>query len=215
MSTRGAYGFHKGGVDKITYNHFDSYPRILGREIVEFCRSTTIEEMNEIFDRIILVDEMQPATKEQQEECIKLGYLDLTVSAQTPADWYCLLRGAQGDLGAYKRGLRYMIDYSYFLKESLFCEWAYIINLDTNQLEVYKGFQLEPHENRYALTPEERLGREMKNRQLGIKYTHYNCKLIAEYPLDNLPDDIIEQMEELGEREDEQYLAALKAKATV
>ena len=42
MSTRGAYGFYKNGVDKITYNHYDSYFSGLGEEIVNFCRNTTI-----------------------------------------------------------------------------------------------------------------------------------------------------------------------------
>jgi hypothetical protein len=63
-----------------------------------------------------------------------------------------LLREAQGDLTAFKKGLRYMIDYANFLKNSLFCEWGYVINLDTNQLEVYRGFQKKPNDNRYVVS---------------------------------------------------------------
>ena len=59
-------------------------------------------------------------------------------------DWYCLLRHAQGDLNVYKNGLRYMIDNHDFIKDSLFCEYAYIINLDTKRLEFYVGFQKTP-----------------------------------------------------------------------
>lgn len=33
-----------------------------------------------------------------------------------------------------------------FAADSLFCEWAYVVNLDDNVLEVFKGFQEEPHD---------------------------------------------------------------------
>ena len=36
MSTRGAYGFKVNKEYKILYNHFDSYPSALGRDIVDF-----------------------------------------------------------------------------------------------------------------------------------------------------------------------------------
>lgn len=37
-----------------------------------------------------------------------------------------------------------MIDDSEFLNDSLFCEWTYIINLDNEQFEVYRGFNKDP-----------------------------------------------------------------------
>ena len=139
MGTRGCYGFRKNGVDKLTYNHFDSYPDYLGRKIVTFCEETSIKEMNEIFNKIILVDENTKPTKEQIAEC--LNYYNGNVSSQTTNDWYCLLREAQGNIDVYKNGLRYMIDDHDFIKNSLFCEYAYIINLDTISLEFWVGFQ--------------------------------------------------------------------------
>ena len=43
------------------------------------------------------------------------------------------------------------LDESRFLIDSLFCEFAYIINLDTNKLEYYEGFNLDPNApGRYA-----------------------------------------------------------------
>jgi hypothetical protein len=42
-----------------------------------------------------------------------------------------------------------MIDSKGFLSDSLFCEWAYIINLDKEVLEVYEGFQEEESDNRF------------------------------------------------------------------
>lgn len=150
MGTRGCYGFRKNGMDKITYNHYDSYPDGLGRTMVEFCKNTSIAEMDDIFDRIILVDECDKPTAEQIEECKQ--YYNGNVCTQSIDDWYCLLREAQGEPSAYKNGLRYMIDSHEFIKDSLFCEYAYIIDLNTNKLEFYVGFQTQPDiHNRYGI----------------------------------------------------------------
>ena len=192
MGTRGLYGFRKNGEDKLTYNHFDSYPDWLGKQVVEFCKNTSIEEMNTIFDRIVLVDEDAKPTKEQIEKCFK--YYNGEVSTQSMDDWYCLLRNAQGELNVYKCGLEYMIDNHEFIKNSLFCEYAYIINLDTNCLEFYLGFQKEPYpSNRYGT--EEYRG-------------YYPCKMVTYYPIepefmDNSSiEDYINDMNKLSSEED-------------
>ena len=169
MGTRGCYGFRKNGIDKLAYNHYDSYPDGLGSDVIKFCKETTVKEMNAIFDKIILVDESGMPTPEQIAECHK--YYDGSVSSQSVEDWYCLLRHAQGDLNAYKNGLKYMIDNHDFIKDSLFCEYAYIINLDTKRLEFYVGFQKTPDEtNRYG-TEDDR--------------GYYPCKMMASYPLNS------------------------------
>ncbi|MDP9750391.1 hypothetical protein [Thermoanaerobacter pentosaceus] len=145
MSTRGAYGFYKSGITKATYNHSDSYPSGLGRSVMEFIKETSIEEMNEIFNNIVLVNEDDLPSLEQIKEVAKITDVEI----YDTINWYSLLRSVQGDLSAYKKGLRYMNDNQEFLKNSAFCEWAYIINLDENVLEVYKGSQKKPQKNRY------------------------------------------------------------------
>ncbi len=57
MGTRGVFGFHKDGVDKITYNHYDSYPTCLGEEVKKFIINHPVEELNKIFKRIKLVND--------------------------------------------------------------------------------------------------------------------------------------------------------------
>lgn len=174
IGTHGVYGFHRDDISKITYNHYDSYPEHLGKNIIDFCLEATIDEMNKIFDQIVMVQDTEnpqdQPTPEQIKECMK--YFDGNVSTGQPTEWYALLRNSQGDLNAYKRGLRYMIDSSDFIKDSLFCEWGYIINLSTNMLEVYKGFQKSrPPGNRYNVDTPNRSG-------------YWNCKLIAVLPLE-------------------------------
>lgn len=172
MGTRGAFGIHRNGKTKATYNHYDSYPSGLGEDIVRSISQANVEKLNETFDNIILVSSDSKPTQEQIDECI--SYWDSGVSTGSTKEWYSLLREAQGDLDAYvANGLKYMIDRQDFLKDSLFCEWAYIIDLDSNVLEIYKGFQTESDLNRYydkSLESEE----------------YKNCKLISSIELNDL-----------------------------
>lgn len=170
MGTRGCYGFYKNGITKATYNHFDSYPSVLGESILDFVGNTSLKNMNNIFDKIELVREDSIPTIEQIENC--QDFTDLSVSSQNIINFYCLLRKAQGDLNAYKTDLKYMIDSKEFLGNSLFCEYAYIINLDKNVLEFYKGFNKVSQNNRYS---------QYANSQENGGYCE--CELVAEYKL--------------------------------
>lgn len=181
MGTRGLYGFRKNKIDKVTYNHSDSYPEWLGEEVVKFIRETTVEEMREIVDKIVLVDDTMMPTDEE------LVYFKLTGKWNGDVnkfDWYTYLRDYQGNLSTYKDNLKYMSDDIDFIKHSLHCEWAYIINLDEMVLEVYKGFQNKPNNTRYYKEP--------YVAHSGDKY--YPCDLIATYPLNDIPTDWVNQL---------------------
>lgn len=173
MSTRGIYGFRKNKTDKLTYNHSDSYPSCLGETMLEFCKATSFDELNDIYERITLVDEETTPTAEQIEAC--RGFADTSVSTGRIDDWYCLLREMQGEPSKWKEisGTIYMIDNHEFIKDSLFCEYGYIINLDTNKLEFWVGFQKRPSaRNRYGNEPDEG--------------GYYPCRMVASYPLDSI-----------------------------
>lgn len=193
MGTRGTYGFRKNGEDKLTYNHYDSYPSWLGVNMLQFAIDCTIQELNDIYDRLVLVDEESEPTPEQIEECKK--YADTGVSSGSLKDWYCLLRKTQGEPTAYKEGLKYMIDNSGFIKDSLFCEYGYIINLDTCMFEFWSGFQKVPQEgNRYGETSDDD--------------RYYPCKLLLEIPLAELElmdvDELAEKMQASSKADYEQ-----------
>lgn len=155
MGTRGAVGFRAKNQDKITYNHFDSYPSGLGQDVLSFIRRHSIEDLKNTANNIQLIQKNSVPSESQIKEC--RPWTNLSVSNQSTSDWYCLLRESQGNLDAYTNGLKYMIDGQSFLLDSLFCEFAYIINVDKNQLEFYSGFNKKARERkgRYAsLRPE-------------------------------------------------------------
>ena len=150
MGTRGAYGLRKDGEDKITYNHSDSYPGSLGAAIAGFIRTTSVGEMKKIFDKLIMVDDGDsPAPRTAK---LYLESLNSSVGGGPKLTWYNYLRGGQGNLSFYKDKKHiHMIDSHEFIKDSLFCEYAYIINLDTEHLEFYTGFNKNINANgRYA-----------------------------------------------------------------
>lgn len=200
MVTRGLYGIRKNGIDKATYNHWDSYPNWLGKEVVSFCKHNGIENLNRFFDLIELVDNESNPTDDQIIECMTAGYVDTSVGAQSVRDWYCLLRDMQGNFKAYQNFIDnnarvYMKDDITFIRDSLFCEYAYIINLDDNVLEFYIGFQYVPQEgNRYGME-------STYEGHDGTKY--YPCKLLMTFPLDDLNDieSIVEAMDMAAEKE--------------
>lgn len=187
MGTRGAYGYRINCQDKVTYNHFDSYPDYLGRRVMAYISATPIPEMKEAASRIELVKCESHPTQLLIERYKK--YADLEVSDHKYEDWYCLLRNCQGDLFAYHHGLRHMVDYRDFLIDSLFCEWAYIINLDTEKLETYKGLNKDPESpGRYA-----RSSAEDNDSYMGIA-------LINETPLIAIKKPSINSLVQLLER---------------
>lgn len=143
MSTRGAYGFIKHKEAKVSYNHFDSYLEGLGNKMVDFIRNTSKEELNDIFDKIILVNQTDKPNKEQNEEISNfLSNLGLENDYKIEnfgsgeRDWYYLLSNCQGSPELFKQGLRYMTDDKTFLEDHLFCEFAYLIDLDNDKLVI-------------------------------------------------------------------------------
>lgn len=138
MSTRGLYGFRINGVDKLTYNHCNSHPKYLGNEIIKFIKETSIDEMIEIAKKIILVVQCDFVSNEEKQPYLEV--YGRTEDEPKEYDWYDLLRYFQGDLFFYKyQAVKHMCDDRQFIKEGLFCEYAYIINLDNKTLKFYKG----------------------------------------------------------------------------
>jgi hypothetical protein len=175
MSTRGAIGFRIDGIDKLTYNHSDSYPSGLGVEFVNQVKALLKDpELKNKVRALADIGEAKP-TPEDIERC--KPYTDLGVSRQSIDDWYCLMRLAQGNLTAILEcgKATFMND---FIIDSLFCEYAYILNLDEGKAEFYAGFNRAPSDRgRYAKLTNDK---EKK---------YYGCKLIIAPPMDQIPED--------------------------
>lgn len=161
MGTRGAVGFRHKQKDYVTYNHFDSHPNGIGAQVLKQLSRfnlKNVDELNLIRNKIseikLINDEHLFDEKEQDiilREIEALGFAhndhDPERFGNGKVDAYFLLNPLQGSIISYidkNHSIPYMIESSDFLTDSLFCEWAYIINLDESVIEFYRGFNKDP-----------------------------------------------------------------------
>lgn len=203
MGTRGAFGVIIGEKEKIGYNQFDSYPDGKGvdnlRELRE--HQWAMDYLRELAKKARVVDDSKKPKPEDVERLKEVT--NLNVSEQSTDDWYCLTRDTHGSIVDMLE-CGYIEDHSTFPLDSLFCEWAYIVDFDENVFEVYRGFnKTRPKKGRWKGRPTKAEEVEMLKEHLYWCHTHkrdpwYTEKTIAEYkavelvaswPLDALPTD--------------------------
>lgn len=162
MGTRGTYGYRKNKQDKLMYNHYDSYPEGLGQRMLEYIKMYSTKEINDVCDEIKFIEEDESNNIYREMEN-KIQSRDVYLSS------------------FHEDKTILMPENNDFIKDSLFCEWGYIVNLDTECLEVWEGFQKKSQKgNRY--------GRKKNNDG------YYPCALIAEIPFDDLKKDKVQDI---------------------
>lgn len=127
MGTRGYVGFRMYEQDTGVYNGMDSYPTGLGCEMMCFVKD--VQSIQDLRHAVVFIIPGEDGT-------------DIINNGDD------LLNAISNHTSIHQIEIE---DSTCFLADSLLCEWAYIINLDSNNLEVYKGFNNDPHaKGRYA-----------------------------------------------------------------
>jgi len=174
MGTRGFLGFVVDGVERIAYNHFDSYPSHLGVKTLIWLKTALVDldTLRASVSTLRIVDGERPPTAEDVE---RLRPWTATGFAKEPTRiWYRLLRGTMGDPAAILRA-GIVEDASTFPLNSPNAEYGYVVDLDCEAFEAYEGVQREPHDRgRFASRSSSRSG-------------FHPCALVASWPLDALP----------------------------
>lgn len=193
MGTRGSLGFIVEDKEYLNYNHFDSYPDGLGQTVLEFIteinKENGWEQFKENAKNVVHLKGNRVTDTTIQEKYRK--YSNLSVSEKTLEDPYCLFREIQDSwmYEIYKGELQHFFFDNNFIKDSLFCEYAYIINLDTMKLEFYDGFQKKVQKNN-------RFGEKAN------KDGYYPSRLVGVFNLEDIRDsdyinNLVEKMNEI------------------
>lgn len=120
MGTSGLYGFVVNGEKRMTYNHYDSYPSGLGRDILEWLRDVdNFDAVRKDALKLRIVNQDAEPTDAEREQ-----YAEHWSEVSTGRNWYAQLRHLQGDLGGLlEAGI--MLD-----AEGYGGAYTYVVNLD-------------------------------------------------------------------------------------
>jgi len=181
MTTSGLIGFRYHETDKLAYNATASEPEHLGIKL--------LQELQQVEDWEVVKERVGSLVA--VADCRQLGPHDGMAVTEIrrhfpalryqgmPVDYYKLFEPLQGSLQPYLDGrLRFLPDASDFIYDSLHCHWAYIVNLDSHEFEVWKGQQTEPSNQEIARYEPER-----------DRMGYYPCALANSYALTALPNE--------------------------
>ena len=165
------------------YGQWDGYPSGQGATALEFLHNVDIRQFEEKLKSVKFINEDKQKEIDQWLKSIgcKDGWMNMEQSAQYQRKYPFLTR----DNGAKVLQMImdsedeeiWLHDQTEFAADSLFCEWAYVIDLDKGYFEVYEGFQKKP------------LGKTQRFKYLEGKEEneYYPIRMVKKYDLDELP----------------------------
>lgn len=188
MGTRHLVCVVEGGDYKVAqYGQWDGYPEGQGSAVLDFLAEPgSLEKLRSVMPRVRFLDPegADRAFLEEYDKNAPEWSNDPDNRTDEQKRWFDTFMTR--DLGAkILTSLANAEDAEILLKnninfagESLFCEWAYVVDLDANIFEVYKGFnkdKLDSGERFSHLRPDDQDGYEP-------------VKLVVTFALDDLPD---------------------------
>lgn len=166
------------------YGQWDGYPEGQGITLLSFLKDTSkVETLKQVLPKVRFQtkkDLKEQATFLKSIGC-KNGWMNTEQAEQFKEHYPLNHRDLGGDilesLLKFKELPELVVVNSYqFAADSLFCEWAYVVDLDQNTFEVYKG------PNDLGISEEDRF---FSLYQEGDDY--YPVQLVESFPLENLP----------------------------
>lgn len=186
MGTRNLTIVHKNGEYKVAqYGQWDGYPEGLGATLLNFLKSVNMDSFRNAIDNVSFY------TQEELEEIDKsiADRREILPNYEWQRDYPHLSRDCGGDIlnRIVFKGVTKVKNAIDFAADSLFCEWAYVIDLDTNKFEVYKGF------NHEELSSDERFYflEDKRDKENIVGKDYHPIKFVKAYDIDNLPDEKI------------------------
>jgi hypothetical protein len=174
---------HENKTKIAQYGQWDGYPSGQGVTVLTFLRKRKLDVFKEKLKNVRFINDedqkkintfMKSIGSEDgwmnQDQADKYHAAYPYLSRDIGADILDLVYGSNGDEIMLK-------DSTDFAGDSLFCEWAYVIDLDKNNFEIYSGFNKKP------------LGKNQRFKDTSVEkdsaYTPIRC--IKKYSLKKLP----------------------------
>jgi hypothetical protein len=179
------------------YGQWDGYPQGQGKKALEFLHGCDLKKFKEKIDALsFLTDSECEKLDEEIDFDKKYPWLSRDAGAQIlSAIYYGTMRVSTGigSKGEVKVKVSKVVNSEYFAKDSLFCEYAYLIDLDKRTFEVYCGFNTRPlgkkQRFKYLEEPITRkvLTEKDKNERLTRENEYFPIRMVKSYDLDDLP----------------------------
>ena len=173
MGTRHIIAVQIDGEYKVAqYGQWDGYPNGQGVRVLRFLQDLMKEEAVAEFKKRVRATRF--GTTEELNACFKKpeeSNAFKTVTRDTSAGILSMI--LRGDAKVLRNDLS-------FVSDSLFCEWAYVIDFDTNTFEVFCGFN-----TKHKLGKKDRFYKFPTTES--CSETYYPVWLRTSYDLDKLP----------------------------
>lgn len=183
MGTRNLTMVISGGKTKVAqYGQWDGYPEGQGLTALNFLRNNDLKRFQAQLEKVRFPTKTDIKKLDTFMESIgsKDGWMTMEQSAKYQKEYPLLTRDNGAGILELINNLKkktFIHDSSNFAGDSLFCEWAYVIDFDKNTFEVYEGF------NKTPLKKTERFANIEREKDS----EYYPVRLVKKYKLDKLP----------------------------
>jgi hypothetical protein len=144
MGTRNLTAVIKNGEPVIAqYGQWDGYPKGQGVNVYEFIKSAGVARLEANLDKAYWADENELKAIYSKYET-ENGWMTFERGQEFSEDYPSLTRDTCAgilELVASATDKVPLVNEMAFIEDTLFCEWAYVIDLDTRELKVYAGTQ--------------------------------------------------------------------------
>lgn len=183
MGTRNLTAVYLDGEYKIAqYGQWDGYPEGQGMTALNFLRSMDEEKFKSALRNSSFISEDELTALWKQYRADDNGSILLDDAARMDRDYPQFSRDTGADIlymvQNHPEGLKLQNSIS-FAADGLFCEWAWVVDLDKRTFEGYRGF------GRELLTEQDRFYFLRDLEEDGYS----GVRLVAEWSIDELPSD--------------------------
>ena len=176
MGTRHLIAIVQGGEYKVAnYGQWDGYPSGQGLTILRFLRNSNLDRFAEKVAKCSFLNDAE--IEEINAEANRVGKLPDHLSRDLGAKVFQLIMDSD-------EGFKFHNSLN-FAADGLYCEWAYVVDLDKQTFEVYEGFKQTPvpeGQRFFDMNPD----LETWKPDYAGQALYYPVQLVKEYSMNNL-----------------------------